>query len=156
MDSLAACLDSLLVQTEHGEVIVVENGSTDGSLDFLTAKYPGVTVLAQTDNLGFAGGVNVGIEYAIEKDYEFVALFNNDAVADKDWLKHLIVAMSEANVGMTTCSFLSKDGQHYDSTGDLFTNWGLPYPRGRGETVKGRQWWCQLVPYQHAPGNWLF
>jgi GT2 family glycosyltransferase len=138
MDSLAACLDSLLVQTEHGEVIVVENGSTDGSLDFLTAKYPGVTVLAQTDNLGFAGGVNVGIEYAIEKDYEFVALFNNDAVADKDWLKHLIVAMSEANVGMTTCSFLSKDGQHYDSTGDLFTNWGLPYPRGRGETVKGQ------------------
>lgn len=132
MDALAACLDSLLEQTVPAEVVVVENGSVDGSVEFLAKEYPQVTVLPQPVNLGFAGGVNVGIRYAIEQGCEYVALFNNDAVADKAWLKNLVSGM-EAGVGITTCTFMGIDGKHLDSTGDLFTNWGLPYPRGRGE-----------------------
>lgn len=133
IDSLAACLDSLLVQSAPTEVIVVENGSTDGSQQFLAEKYPGVTVLLQGKNLGFAGGVNVGIEYALAQGYTAVALFNNDAVADKDWLEQLQKGLEDQAVGITTCTFMSADGKHLDSTGDLFTNWGLPYPRGRDE-----------------------
>jgi len=136
-DSLPACLDSLAKQSIEAGIVVVENGSNDGSRQLLAEKYPGITVLVQETNLGFAGGVNVGIEYAIEQGCEFVALLNNDATVDNDWLKHLVAAMDES-VGITTCSFLSPDGKHYDSTGDLYTNWGLPYPRGRGEPVKGQ------------------
>lgn len=137
-DSLAACLDSLLAQTVPTEIVVVENGSVDGSRKLLEEKYSQVTVLVQEVNLGFAGGVNVGIEYAIEQGYEAVALFNNDAVADKDWLKNLLSGLTDPTVGITTCTFMSADGAHLDSTGDLFTNWGLPYPRGRGETPSGQ------------------
>lgn len=135
---LPACLDSLLAQSLAVEIIVVENGSTDGSRELLHNSYSSVTVLAQPKNLGFAGGVNVGIRYAIEKGYEFVALFNNDAGAEKDWLKNLHKGMVHETVGITTCTFVDIDKTHLDSTGDLFTNWGLPYPRGRGEKPEGQ------------------
>lgn len=134
IDSLGACLDSLAAQSIEATILVVENGSRDGSQQFLVKKYPDVTVLIQENNLGFAGGVNVGIRYAMDQGYEFVALFNNDAVADKDWLKQLLNRMDAQQVGITTCTFMSIDKKHLDSTGDQFTNWGLPYPRGRGET----------------------
>ena len=134
IDSLGTCLDSLIAQSATANVIVVENGSSDGSQQFLNKNYPKLTVLYQDKNLGFAGGVNVGIRYAIDHGYEYVALFNNDAVADKNWLKQLIGGMDNEKIGITTCTFMSADGQHVDSTGDQFTNWGLPYPRGRGES----------------------
>jgi len=101
-DVLKACLDSLLAQTQKHLTIVVENGSTDGSVEFLAEHYPGVTVLAQPKNLGFAGGVNVGIRYAIEQGCDYVALFNNDAVADKDWLAGLVGALEDDTVGIAT------------------------------------------------------
>ncbi len=130
---LKACLDSLMAQTQKHLTVVVENGSTDGSVEFLAEHYPGVTVLAQPKNLGFAGGVNVGIRYAIEQGCDYVALFNNDAVADKDWLAGLVGSMDDDSVGIATCAFMSIDNKHVDSTGDQYTVWGLPYPRGRGE-----------------------
>lgn len=137
-ESLGDCLDSLLNQTLRAEIVVVENGSIDGSLDLLEAEYPQVTVLPQTHNLGFAGGVNVGIRYAIERDFEFVALLNNDAVADPEWLKQLLTGMQAAKTGITTCAFTTLDKLHVDSTGDYYTVWGLPYPRGRGEALSDR------------------
>ena len=132
---LPACLDSLKHQTLKAEIVVVENGSTDGSRELLAEKYPKVTVLPQPKNLGFAGGVNVGIQYAIGKHYDFVALFNNDAVAEKDWLEKLVGGMQLPETGITTCTFATIDKQHIDSTGDMYTAWGLPYPRGRGEPL---------------------
>ncbi len=77
-------MDALLQQSTPCEIVVVENGSTDGSLEFLTKNYPQITVLPQKTNLGFDGGVNVGIRYALEKKYEYIALLNNDAIAHKE------------------------------------------------------------------------
>lgn len=132
-EALATCLNSLLEQTLPLTVIVVENGSSDGSLEFIQENYSVVQILPQPKNLGFAGGVNVGIRYAIENGYEFVALFNNDAVAGQDWLAGLVRAIDDKKVGIATCTLMSIDKSHLDSTGDLLTNWGLPFPRGRGE-----------------------
>jgi GT2 family glycosyltransferase len=137
-ESLSKCLDSLISQRLKGEIVVVENGSTDGSIKLLQEDYPQVKCLLQPKNLGFAGGVNVGIQYAIDVGCDFVALFNNDAVADLDWLARLCSAMSSPEVGITTCTLMSIDKQHIDSTGDQFTNWGLPFPRGRGELTSER------------------
>lgn len=118
------------------QIIVVENGSTDGSLEFINTHYPGVDLVVNKKNLGFAGGVNSGIRYAIDDNCDFVALFNNDAIADKDWLRYLVEATEkDGKVGVVTCKFMDIDGKHLDSTGDQYTNWGLPYPRGRGEPV---------------------
>src|SRR5436190_10775558 len=87
---LPACLDSLLAQSPEPRIIVVENGSTDGSLELLQQVYPLVDVVSLAKNKGFAGGVNAGINKAISLGAEYVALLNNDAVAEKDWLKPLV------------------------------------------------------------------
>jgi len=135
-DVLPACLNSLQSQSLKPHIVVVENGSTDGSEKLIAARYPQVTVLSQSKNLGFAGGVNVGITHALDRDYKYVALFNNDAVADKNWLKELVKTLDKnSEAGIATCSFLSSDGKRFDSTGELYTIWGLSYPRGREEPV---------------------
>src|ERR1039458_27404 len=137
--TLGTCIDSLQNQSLRPHIIVVENGSADDSLKLLQTKYPGVTVLVQPKNLGFAGGVNIGLVRAISDGAQFVALFNNDAVAEKDWLRNLVKAMThDDNAGIVTCKFMDISGKHLDSTGDQYTNWGLPYPRGRGEPTSNR------------------
>ncbi len=134
VDELAECLDSLLAQTYEARIIVVDNGSVDGSLDLLS-KYSSIELIKHTKNLGYAGGVNPGFKRAIELGLDYAAPFNNDAVADKDWLKHLVDALdSDPKVGIVTSKILNQDGTQIDSTGDYYTIWGLPYPRGRGET----------------------
>ncbi len=138
-DSLQACIDSLLKQSLKSNIIVVENGSTDGSLEFLQNKYPDIQLVINKKNLGFAGGVNSGIRASIERSDDFVALFNNDATADKDWLKNLVDKMnSSPKIGIAAPKILTSDGKHMDSTGDMYSNWGLAYPRGRGEQTSDK------------------
>lgn len=64
------------------EVIVVDNGSSDGSVAAIRAEFPTVTVLETGENLGFAGGNNVGIEYALKQGADWIFLLNNDTVVD--------------------------------------------------------------------------
>jgi GT2 family glycosyltransferase len=133
-DSLGACLDSLLGQSEKSQIIVVDNGSSDGSAEYIEANYPDVLLLKHDKNLGFTGGVNAGIRKAMEFDAEYIALLNNDAVADTEWLKSLVVFLDEyENTGIATAKICDSRKTHLDSTGDIYTSWGLPYPRGRGE-----------------------
>ena len=131
---IGKCLDSLMNQSLKPHVIVVENGSTDGSLEYLKKKYPKVELVINNINLGFAGGVNSGINRSIERGDDYVALLNNDAVVDKDWFKSLYEEISnKPRVGIATSKILTKNGDFIDSTGDMYTIWGLPYPRGRNE-----------------------
>ncbi len=126
------CLDSLLMQTRKAEVVVVDNGSKDGSQRLIREKYPEVHLIEEDKNHGFAGGVNIGINYSIEKGADAIALFNNDAVAEKDWLKNLVKYLEkDESLGAVTCKFLSRDGKHIDSTGDLYSIWGLTIARQR-------------------------
>ena len=132
-DSLKSCLDSLLAQSAAAHIIVVDNGSTDDSLSILE-QYTNIEMIQHLTNKGYAGGVNPGFRRAIELGADYVAPFNNDAVADKDWLKHLVAYLDEhSHVGIAACKLLNADGSQLDSTGDYYTVWGLPYPRGRGE-----------------------
>lgn len=133
-DSLAACIDSLLSQSQKCLVIVVDNGSVDESRDILE-RYTDIEVIQHLENKGFAGGVNAGFERAIELGFGYVAAFNNDATGDKKWLEQLVKELgAHPKVGIATGKFLDEAGSHLDSTGDYYTVWGLPYPRGRGET----------------------
>lgn len=134
-DGLRACLDSIIAQSLTPHIIVVDNGSVDNSVDIIQTEYPTVELIRHSTNKGYAGGVNPGFRRAIERGDNYVAPFNNDAIADKDWLKHLAATLEEKPAyGVATCKILSSDGKHLDSTGDYYTVWGLPYPRGRGET----------------------
>lgn len=129
-------IDSLRKQTLACDIVVVDNGSVDGSLEMLRpmAERNELTLIELPKNIGFTGGVNTGFSYALAHGYEAVAAFNNDAVADKNWLKYLHeTLMCDPKIGTVTCKILSLDGKTIDSTGDWLTIWGLPYPRGRGE-----------------------
>ncbi len=137
---LPDCIDSLLKQhLEQFEILIVENGSTDGSVeivDNLAKNNTNITGLYNKTNLGFAGGVNTGIRYALQNDADYVLLFNNDAIADKGWAKNLVDYMiKNPKVGIAACKLLHDDGKTIDSTGEGYSIWGLPYPRGRDEEV---------------------
>jgi len=140
IDDTLQCLDSLLNQTyKHFRILVVDNGSLDNSkllLDEYQKKHTEkLDVIYNPANFGFAGGVNTGIEWALNEDYEFVALFNNDASADKNWLKHLVEAAKPDEVGISTGLLLHADGKTIDSSGDWFSTWGLAFPRNRGNSA---------------------
>src|SRR5579884_1830355 len=131
---LRACLDSLKTQSQKHVAVVVDNGSTDDSLALLEKEYPQVKVVRHSKNKGFAGGVNAGIRLAIENKVEYVALLNNDAVADKDWLKRLSGFLHDhPKAGIVTSKILESNGKLLDSTGEKYSSWGLPFPRGRDE-----------------------
>ncbi len=118
---------------------MVDNGSIDGSLQHVKKQYPNVEIIEHAENKGFAGGVNAGIKMALRDGAKYIALFNNDAVASKTWLEELVRALDEHDgVGIATCKFMDQHKEHLDSTGDYYTVWGLPYPRGRGEPVSDK------------------
>jgi GT2 family glycosyltransferase len=134
-DSLGPCLKSLQQQSLSAHIILVDNGSTDNSVALVTEKYPDVEIVQHQTNLGYAGGVNPGFRLAIERGYDYIAPFNNDAIADKDWLRHLVDFLDKnPTYGIAACKLLSRDGDRLDSSGEDYTTWGLPYPRGRDET----------------------
>jgi GT2 family glycosyltransferase len=138
-DIIANSIKSLQAQAQQHQLIVVDNGSVDSSVELIEQKFPDVTILKNPKNLGFAGGVNTGIRHAIDQGFDAVALFNNDAVAEKNWLKQLVRCL-EGNplIGIATCKFMRDDRIHFDSTGDFYSIRGIPFPRGRNQLDHGQ------------------
>jgi GT2 family glycosyltransferase/MoaA/NifB/PqqE/SkfB family radical SAM enzyme len=95
---LGELLPSLLEQSlEPSEIIVVDNGSSDGSAEFVRDSFPEVRLLPSRRNLGYAAANNLGIR---ESRGQYVALINNDAIADEHWLRELVAeAERDADVG---------------------------------------------------------
>jgi len=93
-DDTLECLASLgRVEYPLMRVLVVDNGSTDGSQDAIRREYPGVMLLETGSNLRFAGGNNAGIRYALANGAEQVALLNNDTTVDPGFLGSMTARM---------------------------------------------------------------
>ena len=138
-DFIAPCLKSLKKQSINAQVVVVDNGSVDESVAIIESDFPEVHLIKLDHNTGFAGGVNTGINYALDEGAEFVALFNNDATAETDWLKNLVkAAEGHPEAGIVTGKFMRMDKKHIDSTGDCYSVWAMPFPRGRNQLDKGQ------------------
>jgi GT2 family glycosyltransferase len=88
------CLASLAnaSQKPSFSILVIDNGSSDDSVTAIRSAFPDVPIMETKDNLGFAGGNNVGIRWALEKSFEWILLLNNDTIAAPDLLAHLINA----------------------------------------------------------------
>jgi GT2 family glycosyltransferase len=126
------------------ETIVVDNGSTDDSLDLLARDYPEVRVVALTENRGLAGGTNAGIGVT---DAEIVATLNNDTEAHPDWLRELAGALeAHPEAGSAASKMLLFDRRDViHSAGDYYRLDGIPGNRGVWERDDGRYARPELV-----------
>lgn len=133
---LEGCLSSLSAQTFRDfEVILADNGSSDGSAEYVAEKFPMVRIVKNGANLGFAAGVNSGIRSARG---EFILALNNDTAADEDLLRSLAGAMdSDQGVGMCASKMLFLDGR-INSVGICLSRSGAAWDRGMGEEDEGQ------------------
>lgn len=117
---LSGCLASVLNQTyKNFEIIVVDNGSIDGSVQHVETNFPSVKVIALKENRGFTGGNVEGLSHA---KGEFIALINNDATLIKNWLEHMVTAnQSDKLIGMCSSKIIIDGTTKIDSVGDTFT-----------------------------------
>lgn len=138
VEHLPTCLDSLRRQTlEEVEVIVADNGSTDGSLQLLEGRYPEVSVLALGENRGFAGACNAGIRVARGTS---IVLLNNDTEVEANWLEEVLAAFERhPEVGMVASKmFLFDRRNRIHTAGDFYRVDGLPGNRGVWERDEGQ------------------
>lgn len=137
-EHLPTCLESLRRQTlADSEVIVVDNGSTDGSLRLLKQEYAEAHVLALGENQGFAGACNAGMRAARG---DFVVLLNNDTEAAADWLKEVVAAFDRCpQAGMVASKMLLFDRRGiFHTAGDFYRLDGIPGNRGVWEKDEGQ------------------
>jgi GT2 family glycosyltransferase len=137
-DWLPACLAAVSAQQRApDEVIVVDNGSVDGSLDYLAREHPDVRLIALGHNTGFAHAANVGWR-AARTDH--VALINTDVVLADDWLAQMLAAIdADSETGAVACKMVSlaDPGRVYDA-GDILRRDGVCEQRGRFMADDGR------------------
>ena len=132
---LSECLDGLSQQIYQPlSLIVVDNGSSDGSVDFVNRNYPEVKTIALPKNIGFSAANNLVLKTVQSK---YVALLNNDAVPHPLWLKHLVEALeSHPEAGFVASKMLFYDNpETIDRAGDTYTRAGTGLLRGRGEST---------------------
>lgn len=132
---LADCLDSLHTQTTKDfSILVVDNGSTDGSVELLS-DYPDVNCLRFEENKGFCAAVNAGIRAA---DSEYVILLNNDTRVREAFVEKLIQAIEKnPKIFSVSARMLRMDSpDKMDDAGDLYCALGWAFARGKGKKAE--------------------
>ena len=138
------CLKSLAEQTcKDFKILVVDNASTDGSVEYMKKEYPEIETLVLDQNYGFSKAVNVGIRHA---DTPYVLLLNNDTTVDPHFVREMIRAIERSRY---IFSVSSKMIQMYhpeliDSAGDLYTAIGWGICRGAGRSITNYTEDCEI------------
>lgn len=140
---LKECLESIeKIDYPNYEVIVVDNGSTDGSQKAIEEDFPYVHLIENDKNEGVAEGQNIGIRYALEKKTDYVFITNNDTTLDKNLLKELLkVAESDDKIGVVgPIVYWANDPERIQFAGAMI-NWekGNCYLLEAGEIEKEHQ-----------------
>ena len=135
MKYIEECLESILSQdvgTPDYQVLVVDNGSRDGSLELIQSQFPQVLTIALTSNTGFCHAVNVGIRAA---DTPYVLLLNNDTKAGHRFIKALYEAIeAKPSAFSVSGKMLMWDNPgRIDDAGDRYCVLGWAYARGKGK-----------------------
>jgi len=133
---LSDCIGSLYAQTyQNLEILVVDNGSSDDSVDYLKSCHPDVIIIENALNLGFAGGVNAGIRHSRGS---FIFTLNNDTWADCHCIEQLTAEITtDDRTGMCATKMLFPD-QRINSTGICLSRSGAAWDRGMFEEDAGQ------------------
>ncbi|MBN1955192.1 MAG: glycosyltransferase family 2 protein [Anaerolineae bacterium] len=135
---LPDCLESLRRQTWRDfELVVVDNGSVDNSLQLLARDYPEAQILALGENRGFAGACNAGIAAARG---QFIVLLNNDTAADPRWLEEVLAGFGRhPEAGLAASKMLLFDRRDvFHTAGDFYRLDGRPGNRGVWQRDQGQ------------------
>ena len=134
-----AFLDSVLASLEgqtlsNFEVILVDNGSTDGSCSFVTANYPWVHLIELSENFGFCGAVNAGIRAA---KAPYVLLLNNDTEVKEDFVEEMLAAIRRHKNAFSCGARMVQyhDRDRLDDVGNYYCALGWSFARGRGKDI---------------------
>ncbi|MEM2145643.1 MAG: glycosyltransferase family 2 protein, partial [Candidatus Jordarchaeaceae archaeon] len=118
------------------KIVFVDNGSTDGSLEFIKKNYPDVQIIAFENNYGFAEAYNRSIEIV---NSEILLLINNDIEVDKNWLKELVSHISDDGVASIAPKIKFIDNKEViNSAGGNCDIYGVAWNRGNGEKDLGQ------------------
>ncbi len=149
------CLEALATVTEPPvRVVCVDNGSIDGSVEAVRDRHPETHLIENGRNLGFAGGCNVGIRWALEQGAAWVVLVNNDAVVAPDAIAGFAAAAEQRpDAGMLAGKlYLADRPDRIWYAGQRFLAWLGYSGRHRGEGRRDRPRYASVRPTDRANG----
>ena len=137
------CLDSIYQGSVVPEVIVVDNGSSDGSLTLVREKYKKARIISFDENTGFSKAVNAGIKAA---ETEYVLLLNNDTAAERHMVEELEKAVKEDKLAFSVCAKMINLHRPnlLDGAGDLYSALGWAYARGKDKDISAYDKPCRV------------
>lgn len=146
IEFLEGCLDSVLNQepdTPEYEVLVVDNGSADESVEFLRERYPGVKVETLSENTGFCHAVNVGIRLSASP---YVILLNNDTKVKEGFIKNLYYSIENRPKAFSVSAMMLMwdKPELVDDAGDRYCALGWAYARGKGKPAELYDRSCEI------------
>jgi len=153
-EDLRECLDSLIqVEYEPFTIVVVDNGSSDGSVAFVSTHYPDVEIVSLSHNRGYAFGLNKGISRALEKQADYIFILNNDTATEPLAVLQLVEVMeSDKTIGIAAPKVL-----YYDqptkvySLGTRSYAW-LPLPVNFGYGKRDRPSYDRIMEFDYVTG----
>jgi GT2 family glycosyltransferase len=148
-EETCACLASLTPTVDPATVIVIDNGSADGSIEMIRACFPAITLLAQDSNLGFAKAANIGIAHALAGGADGILLLNNDTTVAPDTLVRLAERLAESTqIGALSAKiFSAEQPSQLWSVGGVYRDQNV-IDLGTGELDQGQ--------YDHAQLDFVY
>jgi len=144
---LKKCMDSILC-TDYPkdlfDVLVVDNGSTDNSAEFVKENYPEVNLIRNQNNIGFCKGNNVGINIALG---DIIILINNDTIVDRNWIRKILNKFKDPKVGIVGCQLFYPGTRIIQSLGYREKFLGYWENLGEGEEYDERKKVYENVDY---------
>lgn len=150
---LSDCFNSLSNQSyKDFEIILIDNASVDGSIEFTKKEFPYVRIIENTDNLGFSKAVNQGAKLS---KAEFLAILNNDTLVDARWLEELVIfALQQKDFGSCQSKILLfSDKNEISSIGNEIFFLGQGWPGGSGEPAQS---YNEIMEVTYCSGASMF
>jgi len=146
------CLESLIQMVyPRFRIVVVDNGSTDETAETIRSRFPGVEIIVNERNLGYPGGCNVGLRYALERGAEYIFAINNDVLVDPLILDELVREITPDVGIMAPKVYFAHDPKRIWSVGGRQNHLTLEMRcRGDGELDQGQ--WNEVLERDYLIG----
>lgn len=132
---LKSCIESIMKQDYPFEIIIVDNCSTDGTIEFMRENFPSIKLIESKKNKGYGAGNNLGVKFAKGK---YLVVVNPDTVVEGGWLRELIKPLKYEML-VTTSKILMYDGSMINTCGIINHFTGLPFTKDLGAKANTSQ-----------------